>query len=109
MRFIVAADHPCLAGHFPGDPIVPGVLILDHVLAAIEAMRSAPGTDKRQGPLGPLRLPQVKFVQPLRPGQAAEIQLDAIAGSDATAGGARWRFRVLHGDSLIASGDIVAA
>lgn len=28
---LIGADHPCLEGHFPGNPIVPGVLLLDHV------------------------------------------------------------------------------
>jgi len=31
------ADHPVFLGHFPGHPIVPGVLLLDWVQAAIEA------------------------------------------------------------------------
>lgn len=30
--FRVSADHPCLPGHFPSEPIVPGVLLLDEVL-----------------------------------------------------------------------------
>ena len=32
-----AADHPVFPGHFPGHPIVPGVLLLDWAQAAIEA------------------------------------------------------------------------
>lgn len=32
----IASDHPALAGHFPGHPIVPGALLLDEALHAIE-------------------------------------------------------------------------
>ena len=92
MEFVVGHDHPCLPGHFPGSPLVPGVLVLDHVLAAIEAA---------QGPVGPLRLPQGKFVNPLRPGERARVELDA--------GASRWRFRVLRDATLIASGEVVPA
>jgi 3-hydroxyacyl-[acyl-carrier-protein] dehydratase len=31
----IPADHPSLAGHFPEAPIVPGVVILDEVTAAL--------------------------------------------------------------------------
>jgi len=31
-----AADHPVFPGHFPGRPIMPGVLLLDWAQAAIE-------------------------------------------------------------------------
>jgi len=99
MDFVVDPSHPCLPGHFPGSPLVPGVVVLDHVLAAVEA---------RHGPLGALRLPQVKFVAPLRPGQAARVELDGEAP--------RWRFRVLRagadvddGAVLLASGEVALA
>ena len=96
-EFIIPADHPCLPGHFPGQPIVPGVVVLDRVLAAIEA---------QHGALGPLRMPQVKFLQPLLPEQPARIEL---LQSDAVDAPPRWRFRVLRDDSLIASGEVHAA
>jgi 3-hydroxymyristoyl/3-hydroxydecanoyl-(acyl carrier protein) dehydratase len=31
----IPANHPCLPGHFPGRPIVPAVLVLDEVRAAV--------------------------------------------------------------------------
>lgn len=34
-RCTVPADHPAFAGHFPGTPILPGVVLLDWVLQAI--------------------------------------------------------------------------
>ena len=92
MRFTVATDHPALPGHFPGHPVVPGVVVLEHVVAAIEA---------QAGALPALRLPQVKFVAPLLPGEPADITLSG--------GDGRWRFRVARGDVLVATGEVVAA
>ena len=96
MPFPIATDHPCLPGHFPGRPLVPGVVVLEQVLAAIEATH---------GPLGRLRLPQVKFVHPLLPGEDARVELDACADAGVAA---RWRFRVWRGDTLLASGEVVS-
>ena len=89
MQFSIPFDHPSLPGHFPGRPVVPGVIILERVLEAIEAT---------QGALGPLRMPQVKFTQPLLPGEIADI---AITGTVP-----RWRFRVSRGETVIASGEV---
>lgn len=96
-RFAIDADHPALPGHFPGRPVVPGVVVLDRVLAAIEAAH---------GPLGALRLPQVKFVRPLLPGEEARIELEAL--EPAAGAGPRWRFRVLHGEATVATGEVQA-
>ncbi len=90
MQFVVEPTHPCLPGHFPGRPLVPGVVILDRVLDAIEAAH---------GPLSALRLPQVKFVQPLLPGETATVVIEGDS--------ARWKFRVLRDDTLLASGEVV--
>jgi 3-hydroxymyristoyl/3-hydroxydecanoyl-(acyl carrier protein) dehydratase len=92
MQFSIPHDHPSLPGHFTGRPIVPGVVMLERVLEAIEASH---------GPLGGLRLPQVKFLQPLLPGEQAQVELAGEAP--------RWRFRVLRDATLLASGEIVAA
>lgn len=98
--FTIPHDHPCLPGHFPGRPIVPGVVVLDRVLAAIEAL---------YGPPGPLRMPQVKFAQPLLPGEEARIELEAVeAEPRSDVAPARWRFRVLRDERLVASGEVRA-
>ena len=92
MSFAIPHDHPCLPGHFPWHPLVPGVVLLDQVVGLIES---------RHGPLGPLRVPQVKFMQPLRPDEAASIELEGAAP--------RWRFRVLRDAdrALLAAGELV--
>lgn len=96
MSFRIGADHPCLPGHFPGRPVVPGVVLLDQVVAAIEAAH---------GPLPALRLPQVKFARPLLPGEAARVELEPRGDASAP----RWRFRVVREDgALLASGEAAA-
>ena len=93
MAFVIDHDHPSLPGHFPGRPVVPGVVVLDRVVAALE---------QAHVPLPPLRLPQVKFLQPLLPGQAAQLEIDALAEG-------RFRFRVHRDDALVASGEVIVA
>ena len=41
MRFTIPDDHPSLPGHFPGHPVVPGVVLLDRVLQAIEQVTAS--------------------------------------------------------------------
>lgn len=72
MSFTIAPSHPALPGHFPGRPIVPGVLLLDEVLRAIAAREpSRPPPD---------RLLRAKFLAPVRPGQAVALELGERRG-----------------------------
>jgi 3-hydroxymyristoyl/3-hydroxydecanoyl-(acyl carrier protein) dehydratase len=59
--FCVPADHPSLPGHFPGHPVVPGVLLLEHVMQPVQR-----ATGRRVEALR-----QVKFTTPLRPEERA--------------------------------------
>jgi len=64
--WVIAADHPALAGHFPGQPVVPGVLLLDEALHAIALhYRLSPA----QCELG-----QVKLLSPVRPGERLSMR-----------------------------------
>jgi 3-hydroxyacyl-[acyl-carrier-protein] dehydratase len=65
---VIRADHPSLAGHFPGAPIVPGVVVLDEVAAALAEWRK----DSRL-----TGIPTVKFIAPITPGQSFIIAFDA--------------------------------
>lgn len=83
----IDADHPALAGHFPGRPIVPGVVLLDHSLRALAAEITA------DGGAGPhWRIGTAKFLSFVRPGEPVHLELD-----DPTPAGAH-RLRVLAGD-----------
>ena len=69
----ISADHPSLPGHFPGAPIVPGVVVLDEILAALAEWRE----DSR---LTAIRA--VKFLIPLKPEQPFTISLSAIKDAE---------------------------
>ena len=66
-RFSIPCAHPALPGHFPGHPIVPGVLLLDYVLTGVTAELNRPVTI----------LQKVKFVAPLLPDELATVACDA--------------------------------
>lgn len=68
----IPADHPSLDGHFPGAPIVPAVVILDEVAAALAEWQKGSQL---------LGIRVVKFVQPLQPGQPFTICLAAALGA----------------------------
>jgi len=89
-KFHIAASHPALPGHFPGRPVVPGVVLLDRVAAAIERIRDARVCG----------FAQVKFRRPLLPGQAAELALE-FSGSV--------QFRISVDSQLLASGSVEIA
>ena len=90
----IAANHPALPGHFPGQPLVPGVILLEQVALALRAWR-----DQRLG-----RVLEAKFVAPLLPEQTALLQL-----TEMTPGGSRLRFEIRCEDVLLARGLIEGA
>ena len=81
----ISREHPSLAGHFPGQPIVPGVLILNSVFTEL--------TDKH--PSWQLcGIKKLKFLQPLQPEQSFTISYDEIKNR-----GLRFKCWVDHGDA----------
>jgi 3-hydroxyacyl-[acyl-carrier-protein] dehydratase len=86
----IAADHPALAGHFPGAPIVPGVLLLDEMLRAVEADG---GSAARQR----WRIGSAKFLKPVRPGESLTLQHERLPNGSLRFSVARAGEPVAHG------------
>jgi len=93
----IAAQHPSLAGHFPGRPMVPGVVLLDMALHAIV-----------QQPIGVLekcRLDNIKFTHTVVP--------DSIRGTLLTlqytkSDTGMVRFVIMDGEHIAVSGTMHA-
>ena len=63
----VPADHPAFAGHFPGRPIVPGVVLLDRTIIFAEQLRGAAG--------GAWQIGNAKFFSPVGPDETLTFSL----------------------------------
>lgn len=61
--FDVPSVHPCYAGHFPNQPIVPGALMLAWLRELTE--------EKLQKSIG--KIDSAKFMQPVLPGDQLSI------------------------------------
>ena len=71
VRTMLHAEHPAFAGHFPGNPIMPGVVLLDEILQV------ATGHGRIAGP--PWVVRSAKFLRAVRPGEELVIRLQPPA------------------------------
>ena len=69
-RIISLCGHPAAEGHFPGNPIIPGAVVLREIVAAVRAGGQVAGTAIRSA----------KFHQPVRPGNTVVITWRGEAG-----------------------------
>ena len=102
----VAADEPLLQGHFPGHPIMPGVLIIE-AMAQAGAVLAA-----RQSSFDPARqimvfmaIDKAKFRKPVLPGDVLRLEVVPLRK-----GTAMWKMRgeAKVGDSLVAEAEFLA-
>lgn len=88
MLFKIGADHPALPGHFPGRPVVPGVVLLDQVIQALESAHMPPTTFRH--------LKNCKFIEPLLPNEPARIVFETL--------GTSLSFSIVRNDTTIVKG-----
>lgn len=91
-RWIVPADHPAFAGHFPGRPIVPGVVLLDRIVQLVSA-----DCAQRVAAIG-----SAKFLSPAGPGAILDFSWSAGAGRSI-------RFEIASGAAAVAAGTLTLA
>ncbi|KGI76826.1 hydroxymyristoyl-ACP dehydratase [Oleiagrimonas soli] len=87
----MGADHPALPGHFPGRPLVPGVVLLDELAALLQRERG----------WRLARIVDAKFVAPLWPDRTAELRVHGEPP--------RLRFEILGEGGVLARGRVEVA
>ena len=87
----VPATHPAFAGHFPGRPIVPGVVLVDRAILFASQL-AAPAT-------GGWEIGNAKFHVPVGPDQALRFVFEPRKS-----GG--FSFRIEHDGELVSSGTL---
>jgi 3-hydroxymyristoyl/3-hydroxydecanoyl-(acyl carrier protein) dehydratase len=91
--WVVPADHPAFAGHFPGRPILPGVMLLDRAILYAEAQAG-----RREGGW---QIGAAKFFAPVEPGTELSFSL-------APRPGGAFAFVIRAGAREVASGTLTA-
>ena len=89
MMLTLPVPHPATQGHFPGAPILPGVVLLDEAVRLIE---QALGT-----PPARWRIASVKFLSPAAPGEPLALEHERLASSAI-------RFVIASGNRTVATG-----
>jgi acyl-coenzyme A synthetase/AMP-(fatty) acid ligase len=83
----VAHDHPSFAGHFPGHPVLPGVVLLSMVMEALQSRLQTPA-----------QIDQAKFLAPVSPGDTLALAV--------TTQGSALQFELKRGDTAVARGQL---
>lgn len=86
VQITVPLEHPCYAGHFPGNPVVPGVLLLELVLEALTRR-------------APREVRHVKFHRAVKPGESFTLRYAEV--------GRQLSFRCMDGERLLAEGSLL--
>lgn len=69
----LAADHPAARGHFPGNPIIPGAVLLSEALRLVEGETGMK--------FSPCRIRRAKFPHPARPGDRLVVEFTPAGSS----------------------------
>ena len=97
---LIAPDHPAFAGHFPGRPIVPGVVLLDAAVHAVLQARQTPTAKDGESLVRTCQISSAKFLSPVGPGETLTISYTAAASGST-------RFDISSGGRKVATGTLV--
>lgn len=103
---LVTANEPFFAGHFPGRPIMPGVLVVEALAQAGALLAAAQvGFDPSRDAIFLMSMDKVKFRKPVVPGDVLVLEVVPLRR-----GGAVWKLRgeAKVGGAVVAEAELVA-
>jgi len=102
----VSINEPFFQGHFPGRPIMPGVLIAEAMaqVGGILALLSLP--ENQGNALFLLGMDKMRFRQPVVPGDQLRLEVESLRG-----GKKFWKMKAqaFVDQTLVAEGELMAA
>ena len=105
----VTINEPFFQGHFPGHPIMPGVLLLEAMAqtGGVLAMRSAEaeGMDIKKKVIYFMTIDKVKFRKPVLPGDQVRFELDLIKSRSNIRG---FKAQALVDGAVVAEAELMA-
>jgi 3-hydroxyacyl-[acyl-carrier-protein] dehydratase len=93
----VPPEHPAFDGHFPGAPLLPGVVLLDEVLRAVEVARP---DGRTTATTAGWTIATAKFLQPVRPGETLTLEHEVLTNG-------ALRFVIRSVGRVVATGTLV--
>ncbi|MEJ2671967.1 MAG: 3-hydroxyacyl-ACP dehydratase FabZ [Deltaproteobacteria bacterium] len=103
----VTVNEPFFQGHFPGRPIMPGVLIAE-AMAQVGGILALVSVPENQGnsALFLLGIDKMRFRQPVLPGDQLRLEVESVRG-----GKKFWKMKAqaFVDQTLVAEGELVAA
>jgi beta-hydroxyacyl-ACP dehydratase FabZ len=105
----VTINEPFFQGHFPGHPIMPGVLLLEAMAqtGGVLAMRSAEaaGMDIKQKVIYFMTIDKAKFRKPVIPGDQIRFELDLLKSRSKIMG---FKAKALVDGAVVAEAELMA-
>lgn len=103
----VTINEPFFQGHFPGMPIMPGVLILEAMaqVAGVMAMKSVPEDQVKNKVLFFMTIDKAKFRKPVVPGDQVRFEVEVVR---MRASAMSFRGQAIVGDAVMAEAEMMA-